>query len=120
MKPVRVAVVGVGHLGKEHAHIFAGLSEVELVGVMDVNFEQAQIVAHRHNTQAYHDFWPLLNLVDAASIVVPTSHHLSVASEFLKRSIPLLVEKPLAQHRRGRGTRGACRSAWHDLTGGPH
>jgi predicted dehydrogenase len=98
MKPVRVAVVGVGHLGKEHARILAGLSEVELVGVMDVNFEQAQIVARRHNTRAFHDFWPLLNLVDAASIVVPTSHHFSVASEFLQRGIPLLVEKPLARN----------------------
>ncbi len=98
MKPVRVAVVGVGHLGKEHARILAGLGDAELVGVMDVNFEQAQIVVRRHNTQAYHDFWPLLNLVDAASIVVPTSYHFSVASEFLKRGIPLLVEKPLARN----------------------
>ncbi len=98
MKQVRVAVVGVGHLGKEHARILGGLPEVELVGVMDVNFEQAQIVARRHHTQAYHDFWPLLNLVDAASIVVPTSYHLAVAREFLKRGIPLLIEKPLARN----------------------
>lgn len=98
MKPLRVAVIGVGHLGKEHARILSGLPNVELTGVMDVNFEQAQIVARRHNTKAFQDVWPLLNLVDAASVVVPTSFHLPVAREFLKRGIPVLVEKPLARN----------------------
>lgn len=97
MKRLRVAVIGVGHLGKEHARILAGLPDVDLVGVADVNLEQAQIIARRHNTQAFNDYWPLLNLVDAASIVVPTSYHLAVARDFLKRGIPLLVEKPLAR-----------------------
>src|SRR5580765_4143212 len=96
MARLRVGVVGVGHLGKEHARILASLPDVELVGVADVSHEQAHAVARRHNTQAFNDYWPLLNLVDAASIVVPTTHHLTVAREFLKRGIPLLVEKPLA------------------------
>src|ERR1700683_4238686 len=97
MKRLRVAVVGVGHLGKEHARILAGLADVELVGVADVNFEQARTVAQRLGTQAFSDHGPLLNLVDAASIVVPTTHHLAVAREFLQRGIPLLIEKPLAR-----------------------
>src|ERR1043166_2514131 len=98
MKRLQVAVIGVGHLGKEHARILASLTDVALVGVADVSQEQAQSVARRHNTQAFRDYWPLLNLVDAASIVVPTTHHLAVAREFLKRGIPLLVEKPLARN----------------------
>jgi predicted dehydrogenase len=96
MSRLRVAVIGVGHLGKEHARILGGMPDVDLVGVADVNAEQAQAVARRLNTQAFSDFWPLLNLVDAASIVVPTMHHKAVATEFLRRKIPLLVEKPLA------------------------
>jgi predicted dehydrogenase len=91
-----MAVIGVGHLGKEHARILAGLSDVELVGVADVNADQAQAVAKRVGTQAFGNYWPLLNLVDAACIVVPTSHHEAVASEFLRRGLPVLVEKPLA------------------------
>ncbi|MCA9033470.1 MAG: Gfo/Idh/MocA family oxidoreductase, partial [Planctomycetaceae bacterium] len=47
-------------------------------------------------TQAFAECWPLLNLVDAASIVVPTVLHARIAEEFLKRGIPLLIEKPLA------------------------
>src|SRR5438876_2652864 len=96
MTRLRMAVIGVGHLGKEHARILAGLPEVELVGVADINFDQAQAVARRLNTQAYADYWPLLNLVDAASIVVPTTYHHAVAGEFLRRGLPVLVEKPLA------------------------
>lgn len=96
MSRLRMAVVGVGHLGKEHARILAGMPDVELIGVADVNVEQAQAVASRHGTQAFSDYWPLLNLVDAATIVVPTSLHEAVASEFLRRGIPVLVEKPLA------------------------
>jgi predicted dehydrogenase len=41
MTRLPVAVVGVGHLGKEHARILAGLPEVELVGVVDPNLTAA-------------------------------------------------------------------------------
>ena len=45
MTRLRLAVIGVGHLGKEHARILAGLPDVELVGVADVNAAQAEAVA---------------------------------------------------------------------------
>ena len=90
-----MAVIGVGHLGKEHARILAGLPDVELVGVVDVNGEQAQNIARTHGTQAYAVHWPLLNLVDAAVIAVPTTQHHAIARDFLSRGLPLLVEKPL-------------------------
>jgi predicted dehydrogenase len=96
MTRLRMAVIGVGHLGKEHARILANLPEVELVGIADTSAEQAQAVAKRLGTQAFTEYWPLLNLVDAATIVVPTSSHEPVASEFLRRGIPVLIEKPLA------------------------
>ena len=85
MRRLRMAVIGVGHLGKEHARVLAGLHEVELVGVADINLEHAQAVAKRHGTQAFGEYWPLLNLVDAATIVVPTSCHEAVAADFLRR-----------------------------------
>lgn len=96
MTRIRMAVIGVGHLGKEHARILATLPEVDLVGVADVDGEQAEAVARRVETCAFNDYWPLLNLVDAATVVVPTRFHAAVACEFLERGIPLLVEKPLA------------------------
>lgn len=96
MTALRLAVIGVGHLGQHHARILAGLSAVKLVGVADANFDQAQTVARRHQAQAFSSFWPLLDLVDAAVIAVPTCLHHSVARAFLERGIPLLIEKPLA------------------------
>lgn len=99
MSRLRMAVIGIGHLGKEHARILAGLPEVELVGVADVNPEQAKTVAARLGTQAFVDYRLLLEQVEAASIVVPTSLHEGVAADFLRRGIPVLVEKPLASSR---------------------
>jgi predicted dehydrogenase len=96
MARLRVAVVGVGHLGKEHARILAGLDGVELIGVADVNAEQASAVARRVGTEAYDDFLPFLGRAEAVCVVVPTTQHFAVASEFLRRGTPVLVEKPLA------------------------
>lgn len=96
MPRLRVGVIGVGHLGKEHARILASLPDVELVGVADVHAEQARAIASKHGTQAFTDFRRLIPLVDAVTIAVPTTLHREVALEFLGRGIPCMVEKPLA------------------------
>lgn len=96
MSRLRMAVIGVGHLGKEHARIVAGLPEVDLVGVVDVNWEQAQAVGRRLETKVFSDHQQLISQVDAAVIAVPTSQHHAVAIDFLRQGIPLLIEKPLA------------------------
>ena len=92
---LRMAVIGVGHLGQAHARILAGLPEVELVGVADANPTQAETIAEKHNTHAYTHYGPLLDKVDAACVVVNTVHHHGVAMAFLQRGIPLLIEKPI-------------------------
>ncbi|MGE3807735.1 MAG: Gfo/Idh/MocA family oxidoreductase [Gemmataceae bacterium] len=94
---LRMAVIGVGHLGKEHARILSGLADVELVGVVDVNPEQARAVAQRCGTRSSTDYRELLGKIDAACIVVPTSEHLAVATQFLEQGVHLLIEKPLAR-----------------------
>jgi predicted dehydrogenase len=95
MARLRIAVIGVGHLGKEHARILAGLADVELVGVVDTNPEQAQLVARQCNTQPFLSCGPILDQIDAAIIATPTCEHHATARPFLERSIPVLVEKPL-------------------------
>jgi predicted dehydrogenase len=96
MSRLRVGVVGVGHLGKEHARILTTLPDVELAGVADPNAAQAEAVAQRCGTRAFTDPRALLPLVDAAVIVAPTSHHHPLAVDFLRQGLPLLVEKPMA------------------------
>jgi predicted dehydrogenase len=96
MSRLRLGVIGVGHLGKEHARILSGLPDVELVGVADVNLESARAVAERCGTRAFSDYRPLLGGIDAAVLAVPTVLHHAVAREVLAAGVALLVEKPLA------------------------
>src|SRR5215471_10296590 len=93
---LRLAVVGVGHLGKEHARILSGMKGVELVGVADLNANQSESVAQRLGCRAFVNYRPLLQLAEAAIVAVPTTNHHAIAREFLQCGIPLLVEKPLA------------------------
>ena len=92
---LKVGVIGVGHLGKEHARVYAGLEDAELVGVVDSDADAARAVARKFKTEwsATPDF--LLDRAQAVSVVVPTLHHHAVALPFLQRGISVLVEKPM-------------------------
>ncbi len=97
MKPVRVAVIGVGHLGSIHARIYSQLQSVQLVAVCDIQAERAQAAAREYGCQAVTRFGKLLEKVDAVSIAVPTQEHCRLARAFLARGIHALVEKPITR-----------------------
>jgi predicted dehydrogenase len=94
--PLRLGVVGVGHLGRHHARILAGLEGVRLVAVADARADQARAIAEPLGAEAFDDPRALLDRVDAVSIAVPTVLHHRIASLFLDSGIPALVEKPIA------------------------
>lgn len=96
MNGLRVGVVGVGHLGRHHARILAGIDGVELVAVADARIEQAEAVAKPLGARACADYRELIDDVDAVTVAVPTAMHRPIAGAFLERGIPTLVEKPLA------------------------
>ncbi|HKQ60000.1 MAG TPA: Gfo/Idh/MocA family oxidoreductase [Candidatus Polarisedimenticolaceae bacterium] len=93
---VRVGVVGVGHLGRHHARLYASLEAAELVAVVDRDAERAAEVAARCGCVAYTDAAELLGRVEAASVAVPTLYHRAVAVPLLEGGVDVLVEKPLA------------------------
>lgn len=95
MGNIKVGVIGVGYLGRFHAQKYAALENAELVGVADVSMEQAQKVADECACKAYSDYKELIPLVDAVSIVVPTSLHHKVASDCLNAGVDVLLEKPI-------------------------
>jgi predicted dehydrogenase len=94
---VRVAVIGVGALGKHHARILADLPGAELAGVADIDESRAREIGGLVNVPWTTQAGELLGRVDAVTIAVPTESHLSVALPFLQRGMGVLVEKPLAR-----------------------
>jgi predicted dehydrogenase len=93
---LRVAVVGVGHLGRIHARILAEHPGAALVCVVDADGERASAVADDWGAAALTDPRDLPADLDAVTVAVPTVHHAAVAIPLLERGIATLVEKPLA------------------------
>jgi len=93
----RLAVIGVGHLGRHHARILAALPDVELTAVVDVNRTRAQEIAAAHQATALFDFRDVVGRVDAVTIAVPTERHAEIGLACLQAGIPALIEKPLAR-----------------------
>ena len=94
MKKLKAAVIGTGHLGKEHARIYHLISDVELVAICDLEPSKAEL-AQQLNTRFVSDFHDILSEIDIASVVTPTSTHYKVARDLLSAGIHTLVEKPV-------------------------
>jgi predicted dehydrogenase len=97
MKKVRVGVIGVGYLGQYHAEKYAGIDEVELVGLMDADQARASQIAGTLKTHAFIDHAHLIGKVDAVSIVTPTILHHRIAKQYLEQGIHILLEKPMTE-----------------------
>jgi predicted dehydrogenase len=93
---MRVAVIGVGHVGKHHARVYAELPNVELVGVVDIVKSRADETAALSKTASFTDYRELFGKVDAASLAVPTIDHAWIGADLLEHGIDVLVEKPIA------------------------
>lgn len=93
---LRVAVIGVGHLGRHHARILATLPDVTFVAAVDVHGDRAAAAVANTPAEALVDYRDLFGRVDAVVVAVPTSDHLAVVSGFLSRGVHTLVEKPMA------------------------
>ena len=96
----RVAVIGVGALGRHHARILAALPDVELVGIVDINESRAREIGGLVNAPSFTNAAEMLGRVDAVTVAVPTESHLSGGAAV-----------PAARHRRagGEAARARCR-----------
>jgi predicted dehydrogenase len=99
VKELRVAVIGVGHLGKHHARLLAtqaAASGARLVAAVDLHADRAQAAVAGTDAKALTDYSDLFGQVDAVTIAVPTVDHVEVAKAFLEVGVHVLVEKPMA------------------------
>lgn len=96
MTPLRVAVIGAGHLGRIHARLASTAPEIDLVAVADPVEASRESVAQEAKTRAVADYRSLVGEIEAAIIASPTFTHHAIGMDLLEAGVPLLIEKPLA------------------------
>lgn len=94
---LKVAIIGLGAMGKNHARVLARIPSVELAAVCDVNDKTATALAREYGCKSYTNVEALLReiMCEAAIVAVPTQRHFAVASMCLKAGLHVLVEKPI-------------------------
>jgi predicted dehydrogenase len=96
MKEVRLAVVGVGHLGRHHARVAASLSGVAVVGIHDHHPGRAEEISREFSLPILPDLEAVAGEAEAVVVATPTVTHAEIAGFFLDRGLHVLVEKPIA------------------------
>ena len=97
---LRTAVIGVGHLGSQHARIHAALAAeglAQFASVCDLDEAQGCRIAGEYSTDATTDWRTLIGKVDAVSLAVPTESHCEIACGLLEAGVHVLVEKPISR-----------------------
>src|SRR5438445_8844814 len=97
---LRTSVIGVGHLGNQHARIHAALSDEgrsQFVSVCDIDDARANEAGQQYKVQAVNKWQTLIGDVDAVSLAVPTESHCEIACGLLEAGVNVLVEKPIAR-----------------------
>ncbi|MBI3849367.1 MAG: Gfo/Idh/MocA family oxidoreductase [Verrucomicrobia bacterium] len=98
---IKVAVLGVGSLGKEHARLYADLAaagEVEFTGAFDTNPEAASRIARKYSVRTFSSVAEAASSSDALSVVTPTPTHFELAKTILQQGKHVLVEKPMTDN----------------------
>ncbi len=91
-------MVGVGHIGREHARLHSQMKNSTFVGVYDASPEAARKIADKYDAHAFDSLEALVEAVDAVSIATPTTYHYDTAKRFLERGKHVLIEKPITEH----------------------
>ncbi|PIU02645.1 MAG: hypothetical protein COT55_02435 [Candidatus Diapherotrites archaeon CG09_land_8_20_14_0_10_32_12] len=96
----KIAVIGVGNMGKNHARIYFERPDVELVAICDSNKERCDEFAGKYKCKAYYDLDEMLTneQLDGVSICVPTMLHKAVVEKIAQKKINILLEKPAAHN----------------------
>jgi predicted dehydrogenase len=100
MKKLRVGVVGVGHIGGNHARLYAEIPTAKFTAIYDVDLARANTISKKHRVTAAKSLDEFIDSVDAASVATPTNTHHEVARALLHRGKHVLVEKPITDDTR--------------------
>lgn len=98
MNKLRVGVVGVGHIGSNHARLYSELGSADFAAVYDVDLARASNIARKYGAKAARSLDEFADMVDAASVATPTATHYEVAYRLLASNKHLLIEKPITEN----------------------
>ncbi len=93
---IRVAVVGAGEFGRNHARVYREIESAELIGIYDQDARRAAAVAKEFQTKVFATLEELQRRADAVSVAVPTMAHAEVGCRLMEMGLDVLVEKPMA------------------------
>lgn len=96
--PLRVAVLGVGVMGRHHANVLRTIPDAELVAVVDPDEERLRSAEAQFSARGYPNLEALLaaEALDAVSVAAPTHTHYRLTRQLLEAGVHVLVEKPVA------------------------
>ncbi len=95
---LKVAITGVGHMGRYHVNVLSQIKTVDFTGIFDKDKKLAKAISKEYKVKHFDNFSDLLDNTDALIIAVPTSLHFSVAKEAINLNKHVLVEKPLCNN----------------------
>ena len=97
MKTIRVGVIGIGWMGKNHVRVLSSIRGISLEGVVDISKKNRQWFNQTYNKPTFEDAQTFLKQIDVDAVIVstPTSLHYSMAKEMLGLGKDVLLEKPI-------------------------
>jgi predicted dehydrogenase len=90
----RLALVGAGSMGRNHARVMAENPDAALVAIIDPHEQAGRALAERYGAAWLPDLSGLSG-ADAVVVAASTEHHYSITSEVIRAGLPVLVEKPV-------------------------
>src|SRR5260370_12676029 len=98
MKKLHVGVVGVGHIGSNHARLYAEIPAADFAAIYDVDLARGNAIAKKYGAAPAKSLEEFAELIDAASVATPTSSHHEIALPLLQCGKHLLIEKPITEN----------------------
>ena len=92
---LKIGVLGVGHLGKIHLKCISMIDDYELVGFFDPDENKSKEAVSEFKIKQFGSVFELIDSVDVVDIVTPTVSHFECASEAIRKSKHVFIEKPI-------------------------
>jgi predicted dehydrogenase len=98
IKKPHVGVVGVGHIGSNHARLYAEIPAAQFTHVYDIDLARANAIGRKFGATAAKSLDEFIEMVDAASVATPTNTHYEIGRSLLAGGKHVLIEKPITDN----------------------